>query len=275
MNKGSLSFQLVLYACCCISVVIFVQLFGLFSLLDSIFPASFMVIFPIAAVLLVFAFLPRTLNTLAKERQVTWGLVTTGVLLCLVALIIPDGRYPVKRIHVAEYMALSCLVRYTMSWRLGGAALLFFSVLATMVFGIHDELLQGIHPQRTYGLRDMSVNAVASLGGGLIWHGGMLFERKGDGQLVEGHMERWGLALVYLFWLVVSTLAFIIPLAGYRNVVIPFWLLLPLSAALVFWAVYHVELVGRARYGCLVLSCLVFSIFCYPVAINAVSLSFH
>lgn len=275
MEKGSLPFQLALYTACCFLVVVFVHLYGLFSLFNRLLPTPVIAVVPIAAVLSVLVFLPRFLKARANGRKVHWPWVLAGVLLCIFALTIPDGRYPVKRIHVLEYMALSCLVRYAMSWRLHGGALLFFSVLASMAFGIHDELLQGIHPQRTYGLRDISVNAVASLGGGLIWHGGALFGRQNKRQLPEHTTEQWGTALFYLAWLVLSTLGFIVPLAGYDNVALPYWMLLPLSAALVFWAMYNLQLQGGVRYGCLVVSCLAFSLFCYPVVINAVSLSFH
>lgn len=275
MEKGSLPWQIFLYTACWLLVVVFVHLYGVFSLLNRLLPTPVIAVVPIAAVLSVLVFLPRFLKTQAHEGKVSRPWVVAGVLLCIIALAIPDGRYPVKRIHVLEYMALSCLVRYAMSWRLQGGPLLFFSVLAGMAFGVHDELLQGIHSQRTYGLRDISVNGVASLGGSFIWHGGALFVGNNKRLLPEHITERWGTALFYLAWLVLSTLAFIIPLAGYKNVALPYWMFLPLSAALVFWALYHQQLQGSVRYGCLVVSCLAFSFFCYPVVINAVSLSFH
>ncbi|PIE58128.1 MAG: hypothetical protein CSA33_04235 [Desulfobulbus propionicus] len=204
-----------------------------------------------------------------------YSLVTVGALLCLYALSLPNAAYPYKRIHVLEYMSLALAVRYVMSWKLQGRALLFFSVLATMAFGIHDELLQGIHPQRTYGLRDVTVDAVSALGGGLLWNGLALFSRPHTTWYPEDTPAQWRPALFYLFWLVLSVLGFILPLPGYKNGVLPYWILIPLTASLVFWALYHFQLPGKARYGCGVLSCQVFSFFCYPFVINAYSLPFY
>jgi len=270
--KDSLSFQVFLYALCCVLVIVFVHLYSVYSLLNKVLPPEAPVILPIALVLFALFFV--FFCSFRKKDQVYWPLLLTGILLCLGALIIPDSRYPVKRIHVLEYMLLSCLVRYAMSWKIQGAKLLFFSVVATAVFGIHDELLQGIHLKRTYGLRDMGVNGLSAFGGGLIWHGGRLFQREAV-LSVHQSAANSSLPILYLSWLVASVFCFVVPLAGLKNQPIPYWTLLPLSAALLFWALYLEQFAGRTRHGCMVLSGLVFSFFCYPFVINAFSLTFY
>lgn len=162
-----------------------------------------------------------------------------------------------------------------MSWRIQGRSLLFFSVLGTILFGIHDELLQGIHPLRTYGLRDLVVNTVTAVGGGLIWHGGGLFVRPGITCHKRGHRNENLLVAAYLLWLCLCVLAFLVPLTAYRQEIIPYWPLIPLSGAIVLWSIYYQKVGGQLSYGCLVVNCLISLYFAYPVAINASSRIFH
>lgn len=270
--KNSLSFQVFLYVLCCVLVIIFVHLYSVFSFFNRVLPSQALVILPI--VLVLFALFFIFFCSFSKKDQLNWSLVLTGMLLCLGALTIPDSRYPVKRIHVLEYMLLSSLVRYAMSWKIQGGKLLFFSVLATAVFGIHDELLQGIHLKRTYGLQDMSVNGLSALGGGLIWHGGRVFQGR-DVHLAQQSATDRGPLILYLSWLAASVFCFIMPLAGLKNQPVPYWTLLPLSAALLFWALYLKQFVGGGRYGCMVLNGLIFPFFCYPLVINAFSFTFY
>ena len=273
MDKGSFSFQLLLYTACSLLVVLFVNLYDLFSLLQNLLPKPALTLLPIGATFFAVVLLFVLLKKRTASPGFNWIWLLAGATICLLALAVPDPRFPVKRIHVLEYMGLCCLVRYAMSWRLSGTQLLFFSVLATALFGVHDELLQGIHHQRTYGLRDMLVNGLGALGGGMIYHGAALFE--GDSR--SFHQENssdYLIGRLYIGWLVMGVLAFIIPLMGYRNDVLPYWPLLPLSAGLVFWFLYHNRLKGGVRYGCQVVSCLAFLFFFYPVVVNAVSLTF-
>ena len=269
MQKESAFFQILLYCLCTVLVVLYVNLYVVWGFVNQLLPPAAMEVLPVVA---VFVFVVVVLFCYARNKQniskMSWYMVGMGGALCLFALLLPDGQFPVKRVHVVEYMLLACLVRYTMSWRLHGTALLFFSVLVTVLFGIHDELLQGIHPSRTYGLRDILVNSVAAVGGGFIWHGGSLFVRLGNfSQKMVGRKE-YKLVAIYLCWLCLSVLAFIIPLTAYRQEVIPYWPLLPISAGLVLWSMYSAELHDHLKYGCSVVSCLIYTFLVYPVVIN-------
>ncbi len=119
----------------------------------------------------------------------------------------------------------------------------------------------------------MLVNSLGALGGGLIYHGAALFEGE-DRCVHQGHTEVYLIGILYTGWLITGILAFIVPLVGYRNDVLPYWPLMPLSAGLVFWLLYHTRLTGGMRYGCHVVSYLAFSLFFYPVVVNAASITF-
>lgn len=110
------------------------------------------------------------------QAFVLWALVLAG-LLAAWGLAIPDPQFPAKRIHVPQYILLALVVRRGLARHLDGPGLLVMTVLAGALFGFHDELLQGLHPRRTFGLPDLEVNAIGSLAGGLIGHGLGLFRR--------------------------------------------------------------------------------------------------
>lgn len=275
MQKSNVYFQILLYCFCALLVVLYVNLYGVFDMANKLLPKPIMVLLPIGAACLslaiVFYYYFRRRD---RDTGLRTSFLVAGGVCCIAALFIPDSQFPAKRIHVVEYMLLVLLVRYVMSWRIQDGQLLLYSVLATVLFGIHDELLQGIHPSRTYGLRDMTVNGVAALGGGLIWHGGSLFTR----DIIINSGEEFGRVpgeTLYLLWLSAAVLMFIIPLTVYRQEELPYWPLLPLSAAMVFWSCYLPALKGSQRYGCTVLSCLAYLFLLYPVLINATSYTFY
>lgn len=275
MEKNSAFFQVFLYCLCALLVILFVNLYGVFAFADKVLPASVVKLLPILLVVLavvaVLIFFYQSRHRLGGNTSLIW----LGGLVCLVALTLPDSRFPAKRIHVAEYMGLVCLVRYAMSWRIQGGTLLFFSIFATILFGIHDELLQGLHPSRTYGVRDMLVNSFAALGGGLIWHGCALYVRSEiTGNRKAGGTDKY-IAIGYLCWFSLSILAFVVPLAAYRQETVPYWPLLPLSAATVFWSLYYPDVEAHIKYGCFVANCVGYLFFFYPVAINVLSYTFY
>jgi VanZ family protein len=80
---------------------------------------------------------------------------------------------------VAEYIILSFLVRYALSYRLEGLRLTLFTALVTALYGVHDEMLQGLHPLRYHGWRDIIVNSVAGLSGAMLGHGLVCFDAQG------------------------------------------------------------------------------------------------
>lgn len=177
-------YLLVMHVICFLLVVLYVNMFQFWAWVSrQLGPGALAKILPITITLLVLLcislYFARRINRGVGVRLVFLGLGVVGAFL---ALAIPDPNVPIKRIHVAEYIILSFFVRYAMSHRLSGANLLLFSILATALYGVHDEMLQGLHPLRYYGWRDMIVNAVAGLSGALLGHGLVCFDNKVPGE---------------------------------------------------------------------------------------------
>src|SRR3954453_14448924 len=95
-------------------------------------------------------------------------LLITALALAALGLALTDPSYPAKRIHVPQYLLLALVLRRALSDHVGGTALNAATIVVTLVFGIHDEMLQGLHPSRTYGLRDILVNATAGASGAFL-----------------------------------------------------------------------------------------------------------
>lgn len=106
-----------------------------------------------------------------RRRAVAWGWVALGAGLVGAALLATDPQFPAKRIHVAQYVLLAWVVERGVPAGLSGLPRAGAAALVAGLFGLHDEFLQGLHPDRSYGLRDAGVNALAALAGALILHG--------------------------------------------------------------------------------------------------------
>jgi VanZ family protein len=255
---------------CGLLVVAFVHLFSLYQLVSERLGSGFVAFSPLVLPVLFFAVL------FFKRRRGTESLpsVFLGLSCCLAALAVPDPEIAVKRIHVMEYLLLSLYVRHTLAFRLSGVALLVFSCLLSCLYGVHDELLQGVHPSRTYGLRDMLVNVVAAIGGGLIWHGLALFSERSGGQVTGG--DRWSRSrILYLLGLVAAVPAMAAPLIAYRHDFFPAWPFLPLAALMVVWSCFFVNDRSMFRHGLLPTSIVAFLFLVYPVAVNGLQITFN
>lgn len=164
---------LVLHSVCFLLVVVYVNMYQFWAWLSLKLGAGLLAnMLPIFVTLVVLFcvsfYFARRINSGYRIQFIYFGLGVVGAFL---SLAIPDPNVPIKRIHVAEYIILSFLVRYVLSKRLAGAHLLFFTIVVTALYGIHDEMLQGLHSLRYYGWRDMIVNASAGLSGAFLGHG--------------------------------------------------------------------------------------------------------
>ncbi len=256
-----------LYLLCGLIVLGYVHLFSVWAWLNERITGWVMDLLPIVVTLAVLVGLAYTAVRISRAgRAISRPWIFGGAALCLLALMIPDARYAVKRIHVVEYLCLSLLVRYTLSFRLQGFSLLFFSFFVTALFGIHDELLQGILPSRTYGLRDMTVNAVSAAGGAAIWYGLALFRRHGVGQNQNGGSRV--VTICYLVWLAMAVLALVVPLPAYRYEPVPWWPMLPLGVTILVYFLSAPDFINSMRHGIVLVGCLSFFMLCYPLLIN-------
>lgn len=119
---------------------------------------------------------PVALIAAGAAAALAYGLVTRPILkvattvaictACLAAAFAIQPN-PIKSIHIPQYAILLALLFWanncqnTTAWRIG----LGLCLQATL-FGIIDELHQGLHPERYFGWRDMLINC---LGGIIGW----------------------------------------------------------------------------------------------------------
>lgn len=258
------------YAACVLLTFLFVHLFQLFALAQELIGDRGVLFTPFLAIGCSFGSI-FLLAICRQEVEKRWSTIFSGGIFCIIALFVPDPAIPVKRIHVFEYLLLSLLVRWTLSHRLSGMGLVVSSILFSALLGMHEEIIQGFHPLRTYGLRDMLVNGLAAAGGSLIWHGTSLFSKKSAG--TESRMSLP--VLLYLGWLILSALAFVIPLADYRLNPLPFWPLLPLGAAVVCWSCLPRNPGNEEMHGVNALSLGASTMIFYPVLSHATTLPFY
>lgn len=266
-----------LYCCCFILVVCFVNTYDFYILIRNQFGESFILITPyLLTIFVLSAFLVSTLLN-RKNNQIplmpSW--ILCGVTLAFAALFIPDPNFAIKRIHVFEYLLLSILVRFTLSHRLSAINLFLFSSLLTILFGVHDEFLQGLHPARTYGLRDIAVNSVSALAGNCIWHGVNLFPGNLNEQLEPFQLRKETPSIAYTSWLTTAIFLFLVPFTVLKNSTIPSWVVLPLVSAMIAWGILCNSIPKRIHHGVNAISVLGFLLLIYPVVINVFQIPFR
>lgn len=217
------------YLLCFVLIPVYVNMFPLWKYLSTRFSDNIFVFLPTAIMFLFVGFCLLLHFKIGKAASsINKISLALGILLCCIGLLSTDPEFPVKRIHVAEYAFLCLIARYAMSHSVQGPALFFFSASFSTILGVHDEFLQGFHPARTYGLRDMSVNLLGSFGGGLIWHGLHLFStRRGS---AFSRVDAF-----FISWLSISVLLLVWPVVFYRGLVVEIWVTLPLLAAPVYY----------------------------------------
>lgn len=269
-----------LYGLCCLLVVIFTNSYPLWRSVSDLLgnwadqlPLVAMIAGLVALPLLVRIRLPQKIPVKIKT-----GWLFAACLFCIMAFFLPDPKFPVKRIHVAEYLLLAFLVRYTLSLSVGTGNLFWFTCIITALFGVHDEMLQGLHPLRTYGVRDICVNSLAGVAGACA---GEIFSRPCIGDQVHCKSDRYNNVkhwLPVLLILSISLIMFIVPLQFYRKSVIPLWLLAPLAGCITAAMVMFPELkngAGGRGHGVLVVYMQVAALLIYPVITNVSKVIFN
>lgn len=258
---------------CALLVLAFVNLYELYRLVGDLLGARLLGLAPLVLpplfLLVIFVFAGRS----ARLAPLVLAPILAGIALCLVALAIPDPEIAIKRIHVAQYLLLSLAVRHTLAARLGGVELTLAATLLSGLYGVHDEMLQGLHPDRTYGLRDIMVNTLAACGGGLIWHGLSLFEQ-GHRPIepLTGWSRRQRLMLLALS---VAVVLMAVPLIAYRNHPLPPWPFLPLAALLVIWGLFFISSRHNGYQFFRPLGVVALLFLLYPFAVNVLQIPFY
>lgn len=268
-----------LYVACFLLVVCYVNMFPLWVWLRGQLGAGpWTGRLPVLVTLVVLLLsLASAFQRFRKGIRVHFIFLVLGIGVAFLALAVPNPHVPIKRIHVAEYIILSLLVRFALSHRLQGNRLVLFTALVTLLFGIHDEMIQGLDPLRYYGWRDMIVNGLAGCCGALLGHGLRFFEIASahDADHEPRRPVSPGLAFfsVMLFaavgWLVVA-------LYEQRGGAVSVTSLLPLACLGLIITVRYPEVVADSRehHGLQTVFWLALGLMIYPVLINVAGIRF-
>lgn len=250
-------------------VIVFIPTVGVWRWLSSEFGSTTAFLVPVgaaAAVLLVAVLLQLRAGAAIKP---VWSFLILSIVIAITALWLSDPKFPAKRIHVAEYFLIALVLRRAFCRWLSGRNLAVMTFVAACLFGVHDELIQGLHPQRTYGLRDIGIDGLGALAGVLAGHGLRLFD--GRPKRDEGWISS---ALWPVFALMIGLAALLIPLPAFRDVMIPWWTITPLLAAGTVW--YLSERTKRFWGDPMILtSWMVFATVIYPVLSHVSPLNFR
>ncbi len=261
------------YLLCIALIPLYVSMFPLWKYLTTVWGEEIFIYLP-ALVLFVLLGGFFIIWRLLRQGLPPIGMTSLmlGTLLCLFSLLIPDPDFPVKRIHVAEYALLSLVARYAMSRSLQGLPLFFYSACFAAVLGIHDEFLQGFHPARTYGLRDMVVNTLGSFGGGLVWHGLKLFSTPVSKTATTA---RTRIDFCFDCWLLISVLMLVWPVFYLREGGVDLWTVLPLLATVFYFSLYRKRFNPETYHGTAALSAVSIALAAYPLLAQLQGIVFY
>lgn len=187
---------------------------------------------PYAITLFVLACLGAVAVRTARSRTRTdWFIVACALACMAVGLMATDPDFPSKRIHVPQYVALALVVRRGLCSRLSGWPLTILGWAITMILGCHDELVQGFHPQRTFGLVDVLTNAWGAAAGVLLAHGfGWMETGRTNGVSPPRTVTLATLCVLAAIGLELDALN------AFKEAVLPYWTMTPLLGAVLAWA---------------------------------------
>lgn len=253
-------------------VAIYVNMFALWRGLSSLLGDAAGNV-PYAVTLLVLTSLGVVAVRTAHGRTRTdWLVVACALAGAAIGLLTTDPDYPSKRIHVPQYIALALIVRRGLCARLSGWPLTVLGWAITTVLGCHDELVQGFHPQRTFGLADVATNGWGAAAGALLAHGfGWM-----DGNRPNGVSPPRVVILATLGVLAALGLE-LAALNAFKEAVLPYWAMMPLLGGVLAWtwadATSHYGDGWRHALGVLVFLSALAAL--YPVISHAAPLAFH
>lgn len=213
-----------------ILVVLFIPTIGIWQLLSAKFGSTISLLIPVVAVAGLLSILLLFRMRARRELPFAWPYIVVAIVLCGIALMMSDPRFPAKRIHVAEYVLVAIVVRRAFCRWTSGTKLIVITAVVSVLFGIHDELIQGLHPKRTFGLRDIAVDGCSAIAGALAGHGLLLNERIEKASSVWPMPNMWSIAAIVLgLGLMLG------PLPAFREVNTPWWIITPMLAAGFIW----------------------------------------
>jgi len=161
-----------------------------------------------------------------------------------------------KHIHIPEYVLMTWLLYQAMVIDYKGRGIFLLVFICASMLGVVDEILQGIHPLRTYGWKDMIIDASSSLIG-ILTLMGIKYPLRGDWSWI-GHLKHFK-SLVAAILLGIPTTVFMciylfaVQARGNFDNVYPDWLLggnglfLAWTAAAIFFCWHRRTRSGKFR----------------------------
>jgi len=221
---------LIWYAIAAVLVVLYVNMFAVWRGVSALMGDAAGNV-PYAVTLVVLACLGAVAVRTARIRKRTEWLIVAVALICMVAgLLATDPEFPSKRIHVPQYIALALVVRRGLSTRISGWPLTLSGWVITLVLGCHDELIQGFHPQRTFGLVDVLTDAWGAAAGSLLAQG---FGWMESGR-PNGAPPSWTVVVAMLCVLASLGLE-LVALNAFKEAILPYWTVVPLLGGVLVW----------------------------------------
>jgi len=262
-----------LHLSCFLLVVFYVNMFQFWAWLSRQLGSGPLTEFlPVIVTLIVLAVIVfRFGQRVNRGYRIKFLFLGLGIVGAFFALAIPDPHVPIKRIHVAEYIVLAFVVRYTLSKRLEGASLTLFTVLVTILLGVHDEMLQGLHSLRYYGWRDVIVNGMAGLSGSLLGHGLLSFEKPGGQKTTRNKSKEITPGIIVVYTLLMgAVVAHVIFLYQQRGSHFTYHSLLPLTGSCLVISVLYPEMIVNAQrnHGLQAVFWLALGLLVYPLVVN-------
>ncbi|MBI3504835.1 MAG: VanZ family protein [Proteobacteria bacterium] len=99
-----------------------------------------------------------------------WRWLALALAFAVAGLWLADPQFPAKRIHVPQYFLIGLVMRAALAKAPGGWLRTLGAILLATLYGVHDEFVQGLLPERTYGLADIAVDALGAAAGALAGH---------------------------------------------------------------------------------------------------------
>jgi len=169
-------------------------------------------------------------RTARTRTRTEWLIVALALVCASIGLLATDPDFPSKRIHVPQYIALALVVRRGLCTRMSGWPLTLSGWGITVVLGCHDELIQGFHPQRTFGLVDVLTNGWGAAAGSLLAHGFGWMETGRP----NGVPPPWTVVLAMVSVLVGLGLE-LIAINAFKEAILPYWTAVPLLGGVLAW----------------------------------------
>lgn len=195
--------------------------------------------------------IPRVMNILMAVAYVVTGVIMKRIGPCIFTLavgavivfaIMSFEANANKHIHIPEYVLMTWLLYQAMIIDYEGRGILLLVFICAGMLGVMDELLQGLHPLRTYGWKDMIIDAASSFIG-ILTLLGIKYPPSGDWSWI-GHLKKYkALVAAILLGLPTTVLVcirlFAVQARGSFGDAYPGWLLAGSGLFLIYTVAIH------------------------------------